>query len=320
MSNSSQFLTAALYKFVQLDDFVEMQPPLIAVCERNQVKGTLLLAQEGINGTIAGPRDGVRAVLEFIRQDSRLADLVHKEAWASKEPFYRLKVRLKKEIVTLGIPGVSPIKTVGTYVKPSDWNQLIQDPDVVLIDTRNDYEVAIGTFAGAIDPKVKAFSQLPDWIAKQEQAGGVLGAGNKKTKVAMFCTGGIRCEKSTSYMKSLGYDEVYHLDGGILKYLESVPAEQSLWQGQCFVFDERVSVGHGLHEGGLHLCRSCRYPLTPDDLASEQFQDGIACPHCYEHLTSEQRTRFAERQKQMTLAKARGQRHVGAKMATSANG
>ncbi len=315
MSSSHPFLTAALYKFVALDNFEVLQQPLIEVCERNQVKGTLLLAQEGINGTIAGPEEGVRQVLAYLRQDRRLADLPHKESWASKEPFYRLKVRLKKEIVTLGVPGVSPTKTVGQYVTPQDWNALIQDPDVVLIDTRNDYEYTIGTFKGAIDPKVKSFSQLPDWVAQQEQAGGVLHKTDKKPKVAMFCTGGIRCEKSTSYMKSLGYDEVYHLEGGILKYLETVPPEQSLWEGQCFVFDERVSVGHALQEGGLHLCRSCRYPLTPQDLASDKFADGIACPHCHDRLTDDQRTRFAERQKQMALAKARGQRHVGAKVA-----
>jgi UPF0176 protein len=307
------FLTAALYKFVELADFESMQAPLIACCEQNGVKGTLLLALEGINGTIAGPEAGVRAVLAYLRQDPRLADLPHKESWASKEPFYRLKVRLKKEIVTLGVPGVSPINTVGTYVGAEQWNALIQDPDVVLVDTRNDYEVVIGTFAGAIDPKVKTFSQLPEWLQTQQEQGGVLAdKDGKKPKVAMFCTGGIRCEKSTSYMKALGFDEVYHLDGGILKYLENVKPQDSLWQGQCFVFDERVSVGHGLQEGGLELCRSCRHPLTEEDKQADTYEAGISCPRCHDHLTSAQRVRFAERQKQMALAKARGTRHVGA--------
>ncbi len=311
----SQFLVAALYKFVQLDDFALLQAPILAVCKENEVRGTLLLALEGINGTIAGPEQGIRNVLAYLRQDPRFANLEHKESWASEEPFYRMKVKLKKEIVTMGVPGTDPNSLVGSYLTPEQWNEMLKDPEVVLIDTRNDYEVAIGTFKGAIDPKVKIFKQLPDGVAEQEKEQGVLAAKDgKKPKVAMFCTGGIRCEKSTSFMKSLGYDEVYHLQGGILKYLETVAPEKSIWDGQCFVFDERVSVGHGLVEGNLELCRSCRYPITEEDKASDLYAPGISCPQCHDKLTPEQLERFTERQKQMELAKQRGVRHVGASL------
>ena len=221
------FLTAAFYKFVDLPDYAERRAPLLAVCEQHRVKGLILLAREGINSTIAGPAEGVHAVLAYLRNDARFADLQHKESWSERAPFYRMKVRLKKEIVTLGVPGISPIHMAGTYVKPADWNALISDPNVVVVDTRNDYEVEIGTFAHAVNPNIRSFSELPNWVEDDERLGKATG---KKPKVAMFCTGGIRCEKSTALMKTLGYDEVYHLEGGILKYLETVPPEQSLWE------------------------------------------------------------------------------------------
>ncbi len=329
-----RYLTAALYKFVTLPDCAALREPIQAVCDANGVKGTVLLALEGINGTISGLPEGVGKVLAHLRADPRLATLVHKESWADNLPFLRMKVRLKKEIVTLGVPGVSPTLMAGQYVKPQDWNALINNPDVVLIDTRNDYEVDIGTFKGAVDPRLKTFADLPEWVAAQEQGGGVLHAGadagvsvaadavaarpdapiRKKPKVAMFCTGGIRCEKSTAYLRQKGYDEVYHLEGGILKYLEQVPPENSLWQGECFVFDERVSVGHGLTPGPYELCRSCRHPVGDVERASPKYEKGVSCPHCFDLKTPVQKQGFAERQRQVELAVLRGKAHVGAKM------
>jgi UPF0176 protein len=301
--SSRPYLTAAFYKFVALPDFAERKAPLLALCEQHHVKGTILLAQEGINSTIAGAADGVRSVLDYLRQDPLLADLQHKESWAETAPFHRMKVRLKREIVTMGVPGVDPTQMAGTYVKPEDWNTLISDPDVVLVDTRNDYEVAIGTFQGAIDPNIRTFSELPAWT---EQAGALrANANGKKPKVAMFCTGGIRCEKSTAYMRSQGYDEVYHLEGGILKYLETVPPEQSLWSGTCFVFDERVSVNHGLTPGTNKLCRGCRMPLQAGALESPLFELGVSCPRCHASTSEVQKNRARERQRQWELAKAR---------------
>jgi UPF0176 protein len=309
MESAFRYLTAALYKFVDLPDHEALREPLLNCCETNEVKGTLLLASEGINGTIAGPEAGVRAVLAHLRADPRLASIQHKEAWADKPPFTRMKVRLKKEIVTLRVPGLDPNKTVGQYVKPQDWNALLADPDVLVIDTRNDYEVAIGTFKGAVNPDIKTFTQLPAWLDAQPALQGA-----KKPKVAMFCTGGIRCEKSTALMKMRGFDEVYHLEGGILKYLEEVPPEQSTWEGECFVFDERVSVGHGLQPGPHELCRSCRWPLSEVDKTSPHYVRGVSCAHCHDQRTPEQKAHMAERQRQVELAEARGEVHVGAKM------
>ncbi len=300
----TDFLTAAFYKFVELPDFAELQAPLLNLCATHDVKGTILLASEGINSTIAGPAAGVQAVLAHLRCDPRLADLQHKEAWSTKAPFYRMKVRLKREIVTMGVPGISPTRMVGRYVKPQDWNALISDPGVVVVDTRNDYEVGIGTFTGAIDPGIQSFSQLPAWV---QQAPALNPASGKKPKVAMFCTGGIRCEKSTALLLAQGYDEVYHLEGGILKYLETVPPAQSLWQGQCFVFDERVSVGHGLIPGQLNLCRACRQPLDDADLAPPLFEAGVSCPKCHATTRETQKNSARERQRQWELAKARGE-------------
>lgn len=303
------FLTAAFYKFVTLADYESRKEPLLALCEQRNVKGTILLAREGINSTIAGAPDDVHAVLAYLRSDPLLADLQHKESFAETAPFYRMKVRLKQEIVTMGVPGTDPTLIVGTYVKPEDWNALIADPDVVVVDTRNDYEVAIGTFRGAIDPHIRTFSELPAWTEQAEQLRA--NANGKKPKVAMFCTGGIRCEKSTAFMRAQGYDEVYHLEGGILKYLETVAPEQSLWDGTCFVFDERVSVDHGLTPGTHKLCRGCRMPLEDGALESPWFELGVSCPRCQASTSEVQKNRARERQRQWELAKERGKAHIG---------
>ncbi len=305
------YLTAAFYKFVDLPDYADRKEPLLALCESQSVKGLILLAREGINSTIAGPAQGVRTVLAHLRADPLLEDLQHKESWSERAPFYRMKVRLKKEIVTLGVPGISPIHMAGTYVKPKDWNTLISDPDVVVVDTRNDYEVEIGTFAHAVNPHIRSFSELPQWVEQAEKLGKVTG---RKPKVAMFCTGGIRCEKSTALMKTLGYEDVYHLEGGILKYLETVPPSESLWEGECFVFDERVSVGHALIPGEHTLCRACRQPLQDGATDSPLFETGVSCPRCHAHTSETQKSNARERQHQWELAKSRAQTHIGARL------
>lgn len=305
-----QYLTAALYHFVSLPDFKDLQAPLLEFCKLQKIKGTLLLAEEGINGTIAGLPDNIRKVLAYLRTDplfkGRLVELEHKESWSDKHPFYRMKVKLKKEIVTLGVPGVSPTKNVGTYVKPENWNDLISDPDVVLIDTRNDYEVDIGTFKGATDPKTATFREFPDFVKENYDK-------NKHKKVAMFCTGGIRCEKASSYMLEQGFEEVYHLEGGILKYLETVPKEESMWEGECFVFDQRVAVKHDLEVGSYDQCYACRYPLSEQDMQSPHYLPGISCPHCHDKISEDKKARLTERQKQVILAKQRGENHIGEK-------
>ncbi len=301
----SDFLVAALYKFVSLPDFAELQQPILQCCKANQVMGTILLADEGINGTVAGPEEGVKALLAFLRSDVRFEDIEHKESRAADNPFHRIKVRLKKEIVTMGIENISPVNQAGQYVDPEDWNALISDPDVVVIDTRNDYEVSIGTFRGAVDPKTTSFREFPEWFRAQKDL-------HKKPKIAMFCTGGIRCEKSTSFLKAEGFEDVFHLSGGILKYLETVPEEESLWEGECFVFDQRVSVGHGLRQGPYDLCHACRHPITEQDKGADSYLPGISCPRCHDKLSDDQRLRFAERQHQIELAKARGETHIAA--------
>lgn len=305
---SSHYLTAAFYKFVDLPDYADRKAPLLAFCEAHHVKGLILLAREGINSTIAGAPSDVHAVLSYLRSDAKLADLVHKESISHTAPFHRMKVRLKKEIVTLGVEGISPTKQVGQYVKPEDWNDLISSPDVVLIDTRNDYEVEVGSFKGAIDPKIKTFSQLTEWVKQDKSLTTQSGA---KPRVAMFCTGGIRCEKSTSLMLAHGFEEVYHLQGGILKYLEVVPPDKSLWQGECFVFDERVSVGHGLKPGPHALCRSCRDPLPAGAKDSPLYELGVSCPRCHARTTEAQKSSARERQKQWEIAKERQTQHIG---------
>ena len=298
---------AALYCFTPFPDPAELREPLFAQCEAVGVKGTLLLAHEGINGTIAGSDNAIAAVLDHIRSLPGCAGLDVKFSYANTPPFNRMKVRLKREIVTMGEPDVDPRASVGRYVDPQDWNALISDPDTVVIDTRNDYEVAVGTFEGAVDPHTAAFRDFPAWFRENREE---LLEGKKK--VAMFCTGGIRCEKSTSFLRSEGVDEVYHLKGGILRYLEEMPEEQSLWHGDCFVFDERVTVKHGLTPGDYAMCRACRRPISGEDMASEHFVAGISCPHCIAERTDEQRARYAERQRQEELARKRGEAHVGA--------
>ena len=307
---SSPFLTAAFYQFVALPDFEARKAPLLALCEQRHVKGLILLASEGINSTIAGAPEDVRAVLAFLRADPLLANLQHKESWSDKPPFHRMKVRLKKEIVTMNVPGISPTRMAGTYVKPADWNALISDPDVLVVDTRNDYEVEIGSFAHAINPNLKTFAELPAWLDQSDRLAR-LDTSGKKPKVAMFCTGGIRCEKSTAYLRSKGFDEVFHLEGGILKYLETVPPEQSLWQGECFVFDERVSVGHGLVPGPHALCRACRQPLEAGATESALFEAGVSCPRCHGTTSDTQKNGARERQRQWERAKSKQNPQLG---------
>jgi len=297
-------IVAALYHFARLDTYHALQKPLAELCCKAGLKGTLLLASEGINGTVAGSREGIDAMLAFLRARPELDGLEHKESFADTMPFYRLKVRLKKEIVTMGVPGTDPTKIVGTYVAPQDWNALIADPDTILVDTRNDYEVKIGTFENAVNPETASFREFPDWVRRNENA-------LRGKKIAMFCTGGIRCEKATAFVKSLGHDAVFHLKGGILKYLETVPEEESAWRGECFVFDERVSVGQGLAQGTHRLCRACGHPLSPEDLRSPDYRLGVQCPHCAGTMSEADRARFAERQRQVELAHARGKRHIG---------
>ena len=296
---------AALYHFTHFPDPQGLRDPLLALCEAEGVRGTLLLAEEGINGTIAGPHDGIAAVVAYIRALPGCAALEVKYASAETMPFHRTKLRVKREIVTMGEAGLDPADT-GTYVEPADWNALIADPATLLIDTRNDYEVAIGTFAGAVDPATRSFRDFPAWFREHRAA---LLAG--KARVAMFCTGGIRCEKATAFLKSEGVEDVFHLKGGILKYLEDVPVEASAWQGECFVFDERVAVGHALAEGTHGLCRACRMPVSPEDRASPLYKEGVSCPRCHDTRDAADRARYAERHRQARLAEARGEAHVG---------
>ncbi|MBS0271564.1 MAG: rhodanese-related sulfurtransferase [Proteobacteria bacterium] len=300
----SKIIVAALYQFTSLPDFRELRLPLKTLCDQHKIKGTLLLAEEGINGTVAGTRASIEALRSFLV--TRFDDLEYKESWADKMPFLRMKVRLKKEIVTLGVPGINPCDTVGTYVNAEEWNTLISDPDVLVLDTRNDYEVEIGTFQRAINPNTSSFTEFPDFVKQIDK--------NKHRRVAMFCTGGIRCEKASSYMLSQGFEEVYHLKGGILKYLETVPLEKSLWNGECFVFDGRVAVGHGLELGHYDLCHGCRHPITEEDRHSSLYERGVSCPHCYHSMPPQKRAAARQRQRQEDLARARGGKHIGAVM------
>ncbi len=301
-------VVCALYHFVRLDDYQDLQQPLLDIMLENHVKGTLLLASEGINGTIAGSRAGVDSVLNWLKSDSRLQDLDHKESFDDSYPFYRSKVKLKKEIVTMGIEGIDPKRKVGTHISPQEWNKLISDPEVLLIDTRNDYEVEIGSFKNAVNPNTTSFREFPQYVEQKLDP-------KKHKKVAMYCTGGIRCEKSTAYLKEKGFDEVYHLQGGILKYLEQVPQEESMWQGECFVFDNRVAVNHSLEKGNYDQCHACRLPLTDADKQSEHYEKGVSCSRCYNKVSDEKKTAFKERQKQIDLAAARGEEHLGSEVA-----
>jgi UPF0176 protein len=306
-AHSPPIRVAALYRFARLDAFEALRAPLAAFCCGRGIKGTLLLAHEGINGTVAGSDTAIAALIDHLESIEGLAGLEVKYSGASEMPFHRMKVRLKREIVTMGVWDIDPAASAGTYVAPADWNALIADSNTIVIDTRNAYEVSIGTFKGAIDPATTSFREFPAWVEQhRDELDG--------RKVAMFCTGGIRCEKATAYVKSLGFEDVFHLKGGILKYLEEVQAEESLWQGECFVFDERVSVSHGLVEGEAELCRACRHPLTREDRLSLKYATGVSCPHCFDARSDEDRARYAERQRQrqVELAQARGdRRHIG---------
>ncbi len=293
----------ALYKFARLEDFQSLRQPLLDLMARHHIRGTLLLAAEGINGTVAGTRKSIDELLCFLQSDPRLTELECKLSFSDTNPFCRAKVRLKKEIVTLGVAEIDPRNTVGTYVDPKDWNELISDPDTVLIDTRNDYEISIGTFKNARNPNTESFRQFPEYVEKNLDP-------SRHRKIAMFCTGGIRCEKSTAYLKELGFEDVYHLKGGILKYLEEVPAEDSLWEGECFVFDNRVAVNHDLDAGSYDLCHACRMPITEEDKQSALFEQGVSCPHCHDRLSEERKTSFRERERQIQLACARGEEHL----------
>jgi UPF0176 protein len=306
----SQIVVCAMYKFVSLDDFEEIKSPLLAFMLEHDVRGTLLLAKEGINGTVSGTRASIDALLAYIKQDERLANISYKESFTDEQPFLRTRVKLKKEIVTMGVEGIDPNHIVGTYVKPKDWNALISDPEVLVVDTRNDYEYQVGTFKHALNPDTETFREFPDYVKQNLDP-------EKHKKVAMFCTGGIRCEKSTAYMKEQGFEEVYHLEGGILKYLEDVPEEETLWEGECFVFDERVTVNHALEKGKYDQCNACRMPITKEEQQSEKFVHGVSCPHCFDKTTDEQKARFREREKQMQLAQQRGEAHIGADTAAT---
>ncbi len=306
MTSPAPVRVTALYRFTPFDDLEALQGPLAKLCCGLGVKGTLLLAHEGINGTIAGSPEAIDAVLDHLRALPGCADLDFKDSYAETMPFLRMKVRLKKEIVTLGVPGIDAARDAGTYVEPADWNALIAQPDVVLIDTRNAYEVAIGTFEGAIDPGTESFSDFPAWF-RDFQAGW----GEKKPKVAMFCTGGIRCEKATAFLRAEGVEEVFHLKGGILKYLETVPENQSAWRGECFVFDQRTAVKHGLEIGEHTLCHACRMPVGPADRSSPLYVEGISCPACHDERDEERRERYAERMRQMQHTAKLGVTHLG---------
>jgi len=301
---SPDVVVAALYRFATLPDFEALRDPLYELMIEHEVRGTLLLAKEGINGTIAGSRQGIDRIMGWLKSDPRFADLEAKESYVDTPPFYRTKVKLKKEIVTMGVEGIDPNDIVGTYVEPADWNALIADPEVLVLDTRNKYEVDIGSFENAINPETESFRELPAYVEKHLDP-------VKHKKVAMFCTGGIRCEKSTAFLKQQGFSEVYHLKGGILKYLEEVPETESKWRGECFVFDNRVAVNHQLEKGQYDQCHACRRPITEDDKESPHYKKGVSCHHCYQSHSVQQRQRYQERERQIELAKRRGEAHMG---------
>jgi UPF0176 protein len=304
MSEPSKFVVCALYKFVTLENFEALREPLLQFMESNNIRGTLLLANEGINGTVSGTRHTIDGLLDWLNADERLNPISVKESIDETQPFHRTKVKLKKEIVTMGIEGIDPRKTVGTYIKPADWNALISDPEVLLIDTRNDYEIEIGTFKHAVNPNTESFREFPQYVKDNLDS-------KKNKKIAMFCTGGIRCEKSTAYLKDQGFDEVYHLEGGILKYLEEVPKDNTLWEGDCFVFDNRVAVNHDLEKSHYDQCYACRLPITEEDKQSDVFEAGVSCPKCHGKHSEEQLSRFREREKQVGLAFERNEEHLG---------
>ena len=300
----AEYVVCALYRFVRLDDYRELRHALHELLLENSIRGTVLLAPEGINGTVAGTRAGIDRLLEWLRSDSRLADIDCKESLVERPPFKRTKVRLKREIVTLGIPDIDPNRDAGDYVDPADWNTLISDPDVLVIDTRNDYEARIGTFRHAVNPQTNAFRDFPTYVKSSLDPA-------RHRRIAMFCTGGIRCEKSTSYLKQLGFDQVFHLKGGILKYLEEIDEQDSLWEGECFVFDERVTVNHRLEPGSYSQCNACRMPIGAEDMASEHFEPGVSCPHCHDRSDTLRKMALRERERQVSLSEQRGEAHLG---------
>ncbi len=303
-TNSHPITVCALYKFVQLDDYQNLQPNYLAKLNQLGIRGTLLLATEGINGTIAGTDEAIHEFIDWMRLDSRMADLDYKLSYHETPPFHRTKVKLKREIVTMGVEGIDPNRVVGTYVDAQEWNALLEDPEVILIDTRNEYEYEIGTFKNAVNPHTDTFREFPAYVAENLDP-------EKHKKVAMFCTGGIRCEKASAFMKEQGFEEVFHLKGGVLKYLETVEQEDSKWQGECFVFDDRVAVNHKLEKGQYDQCHACRFPITEQDKLSEHYRPGVSCPRCHDALTEEQKARFSEREKQVQLSKERGESHIG---------
>ena len=303
---SADVMVAAFYLFTHLADHHQLRGQLLNRCLALDLLGTILLAEEGINGTIAGSRKNIEQLFDFLRSDSRMAGLQYKSSWATEQPFYRMKVRLKKEIVSLGVEGIDPSEEVGEYVPPEQWNDLITQPDVRLIDTRNDYEVNLGTFAGAEDPKTRSFRDFPQWADSHLDPA-------KDKHVAMFCTGGIRCEKATTYLKKKGFEHVYHLQGGILNYLENVDQAESRWQGDCFVFDNRVTVDHALKQGDLEVCPACRMPVTSEDRESPKFELHVSCLKCFHRLTPEKREGLLERARQIDLARQRGEKHLGSR-------
>lgn len=308
MTNKNEILVAALYKFVEIDDLLSLQSNLYEICEKNNIMGTILIANEGINGTISGKTNEINQTISLLKSDKRFANIEIKYSSTDKQPFHRMKVRLKKEIVTIGLPEINPNKKVGTYVKPEDWNDLISDPNVIVIDTRNKYETKIGSFQNALDPETSSFREFPDWVKKFKSS-----KENANKKIAMFCTGGIRCEKASSLMKEEGFEDVYHLQGGILKYLETIDKENSLWNGECFVFDQRVCLTDELEVGSYKMCFACRMPITEEEMQNEKYIEGISCIYCYDKTTKEKKERFGSRQKQILLAKERGEKHLGGK-------
>lgn len=306
MQDSNEILVATLYKFFKVDDLVALQDQLYAICNKNNVMGTILIANEGVNGTISAKPREIEKTLISIQKDDRFSEIEIKYSSANKQPFHKMRVRLKKEIVTIGLPEINPNKTVGTYVKPEEWNDIISDPDVILIDTRNKFEIKIGSFKNALDPRTTSFRDFPEWVKKFKQD-----KTNTNKKIAMYCTGGIRCEKASSLMKEEGFNEVYHLQGGILKYLEQVEKEKSLWEGECFVFDDRVCLTENLEVGSYKMCFACRMPITEDELNDDRYEEGISCLYCYDKTTKDKKERFESRQKQIELSKLRGEKHIG---------
>ena len=301
ISTTTETVVATFYKFVDWDNFKSLKPTLEKNCSKAETVGTILLAPEGINGTISGTTEGVQSVLEFLWEDQRLVDLTPKYSTATGKTFKRMKIKIKKEIVSMGKAEVKPARVTGKYINSESWNNVIADTGTVVVDVRNYYEHSVGTFTNSIQPHTKSFREFPEWVDQKLKP-----MINKKTKkIAMFCTGGIRCEKASSYLLQEGFEEVLQLQGGIQKYLQEVKPEESLWQGECFVFDDRVSLQHGLIEGDFDMCHACRMPIDEDDKASEHYTEGVSCPHCYNLHSEERKERFVERQKQIALAKQR---------------